>query len=299
MEKSEEILEKVYGEIRPNEMWVLPLAIENLVKNEIRTLPLKEVSEQEGRCPTTSAGMRFFLDHFFVQHYFQIQNAIIKYLVSEYALEQINHNRLRVLDIGAGPAVGVLAITEIIRTIIRESNLIYPPIQVEYVCVEPSEICRSTGLKMASRYFAHLHFENKTEFRVHLSDISIPFPDCLDELKPLSQNKADFQVILLSYVLNPLFDTYRIEDIQNGIEQLKSMLAPYGEILVIQDRFSEDKIEITASMLGTEMEEQELTQKVYSAYMDRDTQSYHYCVCQVQANQIMSAAGDYAVGTAG
>lgn len=291
-----EIWGEIHAKICPSGIWVLPPVVENLVKNEIRMLPQGDVSEQESRCPTTSAGMRSFLDRFFVRHYFQIQNAITKNISSE---EQINCGRFRVLDIGSGPAVGILAVTEILKNIAREDNIIHTPVQLEFVCIEPSEICRSTGLKMANRYFTHLHFENKNEFRVGLSDISTPFPDCLGDLKSSSQNNADFQLILFSYVLNPLFDTYRIEDIQNGFGQLKSMLAPHGKILVIQDRFSEDRVKIAASLLGAEIEEQEITQKIYSTDIERKVQTYHYYVCRFEATRTMNAGRGEVVRAAG
>lgn len=280
---------KVYDKICPGGIWALSPVVENLIKNEIRMLPQEEVSEQENRCPTTSAGMRSFLDRFFVRHYFQIQNAVAEDIFSEYAIGQTSYNRFRVLDIGSGPAVGVLATIEIFKAMAREGHIIRTPLQLEFVCIEPSEICRSMGLKMENRYFTHLHFENKNEFRVGLSDISTPFPDCLDELNSSRQNKAGFQLILLSYVLNPLFDACRIEDIQNGIEQLKSMLAPHGKILVIQDRFSGDRVKIAASLLDAEIEEQEITQKTYSTDIEREVQTYHYYVCRFEATRTENA----------
>jgi ribosomal protein RSM22 (predicted rRNA methylase) len=294
-----EALKKVHDKICPGRIWELPAIIKNLIQSEIRMLPRKEVSEQEGRCPTTSAGMRSFLDRFFVRHYFQIQNAIVEHFLSGPAIEQMNHGRFQVLDIGSGPAVGILAVTEIIKILTRAGKIIHTPVQLEYTCVEPSEICRRMGLKMANRYFARLHFENKNRIQVGLSDISVPFPDCLDGIKQSNRNQAGFQLIVLSYVLNPLFDAYHTDEIQGGMEQLKSLLTVGGKILVVQDQFSEDRINMIASMLGVQVEEQEVTQRIYSNYTERKIQTYRYYTCRFGVtqkgnavwNEIYSAAG--------
>ena len=103
----------------PSGIWQLNQRMESLLEQQLRRLPRGRVSEEESRYPTTRQGMRAFLDIFFARHYFQAQNSLVEHLISDEFLDMILDGQLRVLDIGCGPAVVSLAITDLLDSLMK------------------------------------------------------------------------------------------------------------------------------------------------------------------------------------
>lgn len=159
---SNELYEKVIEEICPSGNWRLGDTVEKLLKLQINRLPRKVVPEEEVRYPTSPAAMRAFLDTFFVRHYFQVQNSLLEYLTSEDFLELLNTQNVSILDIGAGPAVASLTITDIIvRTITQMNKISIKPnpkiVKIRYVLSDTSNICLGTGQELIRNYFELNH----------------------------------------------------------------------------------------------------------------------------------------------
>ena len=113
------LLKRVSGELCPEGNWRLSDVMEKLLRLQINSLPKRTVSEEETRYPTQPASMRAFLDSFFARHYFQVQDGMLAYMTSEEFLNLLDKRELNVLDIGCGPAVASLAITDMLTCILR------------------------------------------------------------------------------------------------------------------------------------------------------------------------------------
>ncbi len=134
----------------PDDIWQLSRVMKSILGYQIGRLPQKQVSDNETRYSETPEGMRAFLEIFFTRHFFQVQNSLIKYLVSEEGLSVLKEGHLRILDIGSGPAVASLAITEIVAYIVR--HLVNSSVwrgnrkmKVTYVLNDTESICGSKG----------------------------------------------------------------------------------------------------------------------------------------------------------
>ena len=69
--------------------------------------------------------MRAFLNKFFARHYFQVQDSLVDYMTSEDFHALLDTQELRILDIGSGPAVASLAISDMVACILdnlRQTN---------------------------------------------------------------------------------------------------------------------------------------------------------------------------------
>jgi len=140
----------------PNDIWQLTPLIENILKRQLLKLPKREVSQVEQRYPTLPSGMRAFLDKFYARHYFQVQNSLFDYLTSQEFLEVINSGKLQILDIGSGPAVASLAITDFIFQLFHNiSGYKRKPLEITYVLNDTSDICLGTGKEMLNNYFSN------------------------------------------------------------------------------------------------------------------------------------------------
>ncbi|GAG15183.1 unnamed protein product, partial [marine sediment metagenome] len=137
-------------ELCQNEMWQLSDVMKSALIHQICRLPKNEVSEIETRYPQSPAEMRAFLVKFFTRHYFQTQNSLIDYMTSQDFLDIVRFGHLRILDVGSGPAVASLAITDMLACILEYLNYIeeWPKdktVKMTYVLNDTSGICLGTG----------------------------------------------------------------------------------------------------------------------------------------------------------
>ncbi len=113
------LLTLVQEELCPNGVWQLRDTMESVLRCQILKLPKRDVSKDESRYPVTREGMRAFLDIFFARHYFQTQNSLIDYMTSVEFLNRLASGKLQILDVGCGPSVASLAITDMLDSILR------------------------------------------------------------------------------------------------------------------------------------------------------------------------------------
>src|SRR3972149_4995357 len=99
---------QIKSELCPGGIWQLSDRVKNVLRRQIERLPNRSVSEEEVMYPNPAAGMRAFLEVFFSRHYFQVQNSLLAYVESEDFDSIFDEGEIRILDIGCGPAVGVL-----------------------------------------------------------------------------------------------------------------------------------------------------------------------------------------------
>ena len=109
----------VRKELCPDGVWRLTDVMKSLLRYQISQLPKAKVTEDETRYPQSVAGMRAFLVKFFARHYLHTQNSLVDYMTSQDFVEVIRSGKLRILDVGSGPAVACLAITDMIACILE------------------------------------------------------------------------------------------------------------------------------------------------------------------------------------
>jgi len=148
----------VREELCPNGIWQLTNIMKSGLIYQICRLPEGEVSEIGTRYPQSPAEMRAFLVKFFTRHYFQTQNSLIDYMTSQDFLDIIGSGYLRILDIGSGPAVASLAITDMLACIIRNLGYMgeWPKsrtVKITYVLNDISSICLAAGQQMLNNCF--------------------------------------------------------------------------------------------------------------------------------------------------
>jgi hypothetical protein len=104
--------------------------------------------------------MRAFLDTFFTRHYFQVQDSLLEYMTSEEFIFLLKIGKLNILDIGSGPAVASLAITEILACVLK--NLTgTKKIRINYFLNDPVNICLGVGKELLNDYFLSIRQDNQ------------------------------------------------------------------------------------------------------------------------------------------
>jgi len=201
-----EILYKnVYNELCPDDNWVFRKNIKALLERKISCLPKTKVSDEETKYPTTPAGMRAFLDNFFARHFFQIQKSVLEYMTSKEFLNRLDGQVLNIVDIGSGPALASLAITDLLMCIFdcfldtnRKLNI--KPLRVNYILNDTSNICLGTGLELLNNYFKLCIKDGRKVIYPKIFPVEKPFPSNIGQLKRISQNVGVYDILNFSYV---------------------------------------------------------------------------------------------------
>jgi hypothetical protein len=251
---------------------------------QIGRLPQKQVSDNETRYPETPEGMRAFLEIFFTRHFFQVQNSLIKYLVSEEGLSVLKEGHLRILDIGSGPAVASLAITEIVAYIVR--HLVNSSVwrgnrkmKVTYVLNDTESICLGVAQEMLDGYFkmGGEHRKWITCDRTFTSQKA--FPDNFNQLRRIAYNTGGYDIAVFSYVLTPLKEDAGLSALAMGLSDVESLCGSKGRVLILQDRFKAPLMRKVAGLIGRQSRKEELTQRTAYTRNDNDMYTYSYYTC--------------------
>ncbi len=289
------LYDQVTDELCPDGIWQLGKTIETLLTRHINRLPRTKVSEEETRYPTTPAGMRAFLGTFFARHYFQVQNSLLDYLLSTCFLDFLRAGELNILDIGSGPAVASLAITDMLACILRHlrkeaglSNV--NKIKINYVLNDITGICLGLGQELLTSFF-RMSSQCSPEL-LHNGTLALQkyFPSNMNQLKRICCQLGRYDLINFCYVINPLNEEIGLIDTVDGIRQVEKLCCPTGRVLIVQDKFSEQLIRRIAHLIGKSCRTDTLRQRVYSTVNDSDeyTYSYRYCLFLPYVNNIKS-----------
>jgi hypothetical protein len=276
----ESIESQIKSEICPDGIWKLSDRIKNVLMRQIGRLPNKSVSEEEAMYPSTASGMRAFLEVFFSRHYFQIQNSLLDYIESEDFDGILDGGEIRILDIGCGPAVGVLAATDIIMSLLKNQNSSRQhPVRFVYVLNDTSGICLSTGQRMLNEYFG-LCRANKMGVDEHrILTLTNDFPDNTNQLERIEKNYGVYHLIMFSYVIRPLADESGNIGLANDIVRSEKLCDPRGRILILQDQYRETLMRALGKQIDTSVENKELTQEIFPNRGTTDTYTYSYYQC--------------------
>jgi ribosomal protein RSM22 (predicted rRNA methylase) len=287
----------VKDELCPGGVWHFSQPVDTLVKRAMFRLPKRGVSEAETRYPITPAGMRAFFDTFFARHYFQIQNTLLDYLASPDLANSLKDGKFSILDIGSGPAVASLAITDMLacvfRNVINKGGLNnVNEIKINYFLNDTSGICLGMGQELLRNYFSLNIRENTKLFHERTISLQTGFPANMNQLMRIYRHFGPYDLINFCYVINPLNEQIGLRKIIDGIRQAESLTCPVGRILILQDRFSESLIKKISRGLNEPCQESELTQVLYPKTDEKRiyTYSYRYCIFAPRRNDFIKTA---------
>jgi hypothetical protein len=280
---TESIESQIKSEICPDGIWKLSDRVKNVLRRQIGRLPNKSVSEEETMYPTNAPGMRAFLEIFFSRHYFQIQDSLLDYIESEDFDSILEGGEIRILDIGCGPAVGVLAVTDIVMSILEDQNSSRQrPVRFVYVLNDTSGICLSTGQRMLNEYF-DLCRANKIGAGEHrILTLTNDFPDNTNQLERIEKNYGAYHLVMFSYVIRPLADENGNIGLANDIVRTERLCGPRGRILILQDQYRETLMRTLGKKIDASVESKELTQEIFPNRGTADTYTYSYYQCLYQ-----------------
>ena len=272
----------VLKELCPDGIWQLTDIIKSVLRYQISHLPKSKVSEDETRYPQSPAGMRAFLVKFFTRHYLQTQNSLVDYMTSQDFFDIIRSGHLRILDIGSGPGVSSLAITDMLAYImehLREEWSESKIIKVDYVLNDTSGICLGTGQHMLTDYFRISRRYNKGIIHGRTISIQKAFPDNMNQLRRVKFNLGTYDIVTFSYVVSPLNGDKGFKGLVRGLLNIEKLCSRNGRILILQDRFQAALVRQISRAVDISSHEEESTQQLYPKRNTNETYTYSYYSC--------------------
>ena len=270
-----ELRKRVSDELCPDGSWRLSNVMEKLLRLQMNSLSQGTVSEEETMYPTQPASMRAFLDTFFARHYFQVQDSLLECMTSD--------EFLNLLDIGSGPAVASLAITDMLACMLRHLEGISlqayaKEMRIRYVLNDTAGICLGVGQQMLENYF-RLNRQHGQLHQDGMFAIEKGFPSNMIQLKRLHENIGPYDITNFSYVVNPLNEEEGLKNLSAGLLQVEKLCSANGRILILQDRFSVSLMRRIVRAIGQSCRKRVLSQHVYSTGNSKAIYSYLYYCC--------------------
>lgn len=272
------LYKSIIDELCPEGNWKLRCSIEKLLNAKINQLPCRDVTGEETRYPTDRASMKAFLETFFARHYFQVQKSLVEYLTSSEFYDSLTTKEFNILDIGSGPAVASLAVTEMLDCILGARNEAgIHKLRVNYVLNDTENICLGIGQELLRNYF-----RSQSPQRIscgHVFSMEKGFPSNFGQLERVARNLGLYDLIILSYVLKPLHNDLGLKNIANALSMLQGISKPNGRIMIIQDKFSKALVGNVSRLIGQSFKKETLAQHIYSENNDNETYTYSYYTC--------------------
>jgi len=258
--------------------------MKSVLRYQVSRLPKSKVSETDTRYPTTPASMRAFLDVFFTRHFFQTQNSLVNYMTSQDFLDIIASGHLRILDVGSGPAVASLAITDMLACILEHLEYIgeWPKgktVKVTYVLNDTSGICLGTGQRMLTNYFRIRGGHTGRIINGRVISIQKAFLDNMNQLQRVKLNFGTYDLVIFSYVISPLNEDRGFNSLVNGLMNVEKLCSHNGRTLILQDRFNASLIRRISRAIDISSHKRELRQHVYPNRNTNQTYTYSYYHC--------------------
>ncbi len=274
----------VKNQLCHNDEWHVGDTIKDLISNSVRALPKRTVSQHETRYPRTPEGMRAFLMKFFSRHYLQLQTCLMEFLCSdEFVFRLISNRRLRILDVGAGPAVLGLAVADMVKTImdaLRELKTprVIQPVRIDYILNDTERICILTGKHLLKRYLSYPDVARSLSDSVVI-DVAKEFPANVPRLSRIGMHFGGYDLISFSYVVGVLNETVGFESLIKGMKEIGTSTTPGGRVLILQDKFQSTLMSKLAQRLYVGSRTGECQQELFSKDSDRERQTYSFRYC--------------------
>ncbi len=268
-------------ELRPNGVWQLPDGVKSGLKRQVSHLPKEAVEEDEVRYPERPAAMRAFLVKFFARHYLQAQNSLIEYITSRDFHNIIRLGHLRILDIGSGPAVASLAITDMLACLLEHLKDAgeWPngkKVKVDYILNDTSGVCLGTGKRMLADYFKINSRRNRDIVRGQVISIQKGFPDNLKQLRRIRFNLDKYDIATFSYVISSISEERGFESLVLGLFSIEKLCNYNGRVLILQDKYSVKLVQRISKAIGVSSNFEQSVQQIYPKRNMSETFPYWY-----------------------
>ena len=264
--------------LAPDGVWKLREKTEALLRGTLRRLPHGKVSDNEERYPTTTQGVRSFLNSFFARHFFQVQDSLLA-LASGLVLRRPREGgTFSFADIGSGPAVASLALMDMLDCIgelgPEAPQIGKRPIRISVVLDDVSEPCLKVGREMLIAY------ARETKGRLSLErvvPVSVPFPKSNSQLCRIARLTKPYDLCCLSYAMVPVDEQSGHQALSRGIEQLADACrGADGRILLLQDKFHESLLRKVCRVLGAQAQHAQIKQNVYDTENENSEHTYTF-----------------------
>ena len=271
-------------EFCPDGIWQLSNVMKSVLKYHIFRLPKDEVLESETRYPKSPAAMRAFLVRFFTRHYFQTQNSLLDYMTSNEFLNLLVSGKLQTLDVGCGPAIASLAITDMLACVLEhlENAGEWPrgaAVKLTYVLNDTSGICLGTGQRMLTDYYNIARRHNGRVVHGRVFSMQKAFPDNMSQLRRIKLNLGTYDMAIFSYVVSPLNEDKGFDGLVNGLLNIEELCSHNERILILQDRFKAARVRQMSRAIDISSHKEELIQHVYPSRNASETYTYSYYCC--------------------
>jgi ribosomal protein RSM22 (predicted rRNA methylase) len=288
----------VLKQLCPDGVWQLSDIVKSLLSYQLSRLPKGEVSEDETRYPQSPVGMRAFLMKFFARHYFQTQNSLFNYMTSQDFFDVFRSGHLRILDVGSGPAVASLAITNMLVCVLEHLKGVgdWPKgkmAKLEYVLNDTSGICLGTGQRMLNDYFQITGRNNTGIIHSRTTRIQKAFPDNMSQLRRIAHNLGTYDMVTFCYVISPLNEDKGFDGLVDGLLDIERLCNVDGRILILQDRFQVALVRRMSKAIGVSSRKEESTQQVYPSNNTNETYTYTYYRCLYTPSKEMTIKQSY------
>ena len=280
---SDVIPEHLWADLYPDGVCQPSNLIKFVLDQQMIGLPRNKVSDQETRYPVDEPSMYAFLSTFFTRHLFQAQRSLVDYVATPDFQKATRFGPLRMLDIGAGPAVASLAMLDVVHRVASREN---PQVStharragIVHVLNDTSPICLATGKRMLAACGQSWTDAGLGVLANRVFTLPTAFPNNMPGIRRLASLVDGYDLIILSYVLSPLTDDCDSRTVVAAIETLEGLCRSHGRILVIQDKIQEPLIGRLAQRLDIEYGEQTVTQEIYPPRGPNQRYTYTYCDC--------------------
>ena len=262
-------------------------------------LPKDNVSEDETRYPKSPSAMRAFLIKFFDRHYLQTQNSLVEYMTSQNFYNIIRLGHLRILDVGSGPAVASLAITDMLDSLTKyfEETGEWPKgkrVKVDYILNDTCSFCLGIGKHMLDTYFRNSNCYRRI-IRGQTISIQIGFPDNLSQLQRIRLNIGKYDKATFSYVITPMNEEKGFKNLVLRLFDIEKLCNYSGRILILQDRFRERLVKKISRAIGISGNIEKIVQQIYPKRNLCNIFTYfYYCCLYIPTQNIMIRQNDVA-----
>ena len=285
--------DQLLQEFRPNGIWQLRDITKSILRRQISHLPQSKVTEDERRYPESPAAMKAFLIKFFARHYLQTQNSLVEYVTSQDFHNIVRLGNLRILDIGSGPAVASLAITDMIFSLVKrlKNKEIWPRskrVKIDYILNDTSSICTGIGVHMLNHYYHSIQKSNRDIILGQKICIQKCFPDNLKQLQRIRFNLGRYDIVVFSYVLSPLNEEIEFNKLILGLFNLEKLCNYSGRILILQDKYRTGLVQRISRAIGINSNFEKSIQEIYPKRDMSDASPYwYYCFLYIPTKRMM------------
>ncbi len=225
------------------------------------------------------------------RHLFQLQNSIVDYVASHDFRRATQSGCLRILDVGAGPAVASIGLTDMIDrtqgTSVSETTDGRESVHMTHILNDTSPVCLETGKRMLTAFLHDKEASNTGVLGHRILTLSTAFPGNMCQIRQLASLSGHFDLAILSYVIRPLADDGGLRNLVKTVRTLEPFCKPEGRVLLIQDKFREPLIRQLADMISVQYREQTLTQEIYPPRGSNEKSTYTYFDCLFSPRQAM------------